>query len=93
MSVDPSTDVVSTEELWALLSEEQREKFMKALQAPTSELAQQLLASEELDQDLREPWWKNTDAEEHRPKMPPAVEGPSLVYNIFAIRLVFALPS
>jgi hypothetical protein len=31
---------------------------MKALEDPTSELAKQLLASEELEKDRREPWWE-----------------------------------
>ena len=30
---------------------------MKALNDPSSELAQQLLASEELEKQIEEPWW------------------------------------
>jgi len=36
---------------------------MKAFEDPTSELAQQLLASELLEKEIQEPWWEGTDAE------------------------------
>ena len=80
-----------------MLSPEQRSKFMKAVQAPESQLAQQLLASEELDRDRREPWWNDTEFDNPnylRPKRmtipstllkAPPMNGPSLLYNICAI--------
>lgn len=49
---------VQTEQLWEMLTPEERKKFMKALDNPDSELAQQLLASEELESDRMEPWWE-----------------------------------
>lgn len=33
---------------------------MKALEDPSSELAQQLLASEEMENERREPWWESS---------------------------------
>ena len=36
----------------------EQKQFMKVLQDPTSELARQLLASDELENDLRGPWWE-----------------------------------
>lgn len=92
-------DAISSEELWELLSEEQREKFVKALQVPSSGLAQQLLASEELEQDRREPWWKEPDDGERPGLMdiPPTLlkanppPGPSLLYNICALWYVLNL--
>ncbi|TFY65414.1 hypothetical protein EVG20_g5599 [Dentipellis fragilis] len=48
---------VSYDELWSRLTEAERAKFMHAVQDPSSELAQQLLASQELMQDAVEPWW------------------------------------
>ncbi|EPQ56637.1 hypothetical protein GLOTRDRAFT_28595, partial [Gloeophyllum trabeum ATCC 11539] len=53
---------VSPDELWSMLTPEERDKFIKALDDPTSELAQQLLASEELEKVRTEPWWENPDA-------------------------------
>lgn len=44
--------------LWAILTPEEREKFMKALDNPAGELAQQLLASEELESERIQPWWE-----------------------------------
>ena len=41
-----------------MLTLQQREKFMKALDNPLSELTQQLLSSEELDSARLEPWWE-----------------------------------
>ncbi|KAA1469106.1 hypothetical protein DENSPDRAFT_834646 [Dentipellis sp. KUC8613] len=48
---------VSYDELWSRLTEAERAKFMHAVQDPTSELAQQLLASQELIEDAVDPWW------------------------------------
>jgi hypothetical protein len=53
-----NTDSLSPNDLWSILTSEEREKFMKALDNPSSELAQQLLASEELDSEILEPWWE-----------------------------------
>ncbi|KAF7969456.1 hypothetical protein HWV62_27299 [Athelia sp. TMB] len=50
-------ELTSTDQLWARLTPEERAKFLKALDNPDSELAQQLLASEELESDRVEPWW------------------------------------
>lgn len=52
------TESATPDALWAMLTSEEREKFMKALDNPNSELAQQLLASEELGSDSLEPWWE-----------------------------------
>lgn len=48
----------SYEEIWSALTPSQRETFLKALNDPSSELAQQLLASEELEKQIEEPWWE-----------------------------------
>jgi len=40
------------------LTPEERKKFTQALDNPSSELAQQLLASETLDSERLEPWWE-----------------------------------
>jgi len=98
---DVDIDAISTEDLWELLSPEQRQKFLKALQVPSSELAQQLLASEKLQQDIREPWWddKNIDGVGYlRPTMmsiparmlqAPPGNGSSLLYNICGICITY----
>jgi hypothetical protein len=61
---------------------------MKALDDPTSELAQQLLTSEELENERREPWWESPevrdletdvdlDARQRYGKRPHAIRVPS----------------
>ncbi|KAI0773226.1 hypothetical protein BD413DRAFT_603588 [Trametes elegans] len=50
-------DCASYEELWSALTPAEREKFLRALDDPNSELAQQLLASEELEREQVDPWW------------------------------------
>jgi hypothetical protein len=51
-------DSISSDHLWSILTPEEREKFMRALDNPSSELAQQLLASDVLDSGRLEPWWE-----------------------------------
>lgn len=51
-----------------MLTPAQRDKFLKALNDPSSELAQQLLASEELEKQIEEPWWE-------RPGTPDSATG------------------
>ncbi|OCH87816.1 hypothetical protein OBBRIDRAFT_813960 [Obba rivulosa] len=48
----------SYEELWAKLTPAERDKFMRALNDPSGELAQRLLSSEELEKVRIEPWWE-----------------------------------
>ncbi|CAL1715449.1 unnamed protein product [Somion occarium] len=56
----------SYDEIWSALTPEERDNFLKALNEPSSELAQQLLASEELQKQKIDPWWEapNEDTEE-----------------------------
>jgi hypothetical protein len=51
-------DEASTDDLWPKLTTAEQKQFMKILGDPTSELAQQLLASKELEDDQQEPWWE-----------------------------------
>ncbi|KAF9531708.1 hypothetical protein CPB83DRAFT_82223 [Crepidotus variabilis] len=51
-------DSASEEAIWAALTPEERKKFLKALEDPTSQLAQDLLASSDLDKELEDPWWE-----------------------------------
>ncbi|KAI0333905.1 hypothetical protein GY45DRAFT_1319144 [Cubamyces sp. BRFM 1775] len=51
-------DSASYDELWKVLTPAERERFLRALNDPDSELAQQLLASEELEREQVEPWWE-----------------------------------
>ncbi|KAJ4500171.1 hypothetical protein C8R41DRAFT_914665 [Lentinula lateritia] len=49
----------SPDALWSLLSQVERDKFIEAIQDPSSNLAQDLLVSEELQNELaHEPWWE-----------------------------------
>ncbi|KAJ3482588.1 hypothetical protein NLI96_g6878 [Meripilus lineatus] len=54
-------DSASYDDLWAALTPAERDKFLAALRNPTSELAQQLLTSEKLENDRVAPWWDNED--------------------------------
>ncbi|KAF8159586.1 hypothetical protein B0H34DRAFT_410077 [Crassisporium funariophilum] len=51
-------DSTSPDALWSMLTAEERAKFMQAFDDPSSELAQQLLASESLETDIQKPWWE-----------------------------------
>ncbi|KAF9499950.1 hypothetical protein BDN71DRAFT_1502444 [Pleurotus eryngii] len=52
-------DSTLPDDLWTLLTPSQQQKFLKALQDPSSELAQQLLASDHIEKDTVLPWWNN----------------------------------
>jgi len=43
--------------LWSKLTPVEQEQFRKIMEHPTSGIAQQLLASEELENEWSEPWW------------------------------------
>ncbi|KAF7794427.1 hypothetical protein EIP86_005561 [Pleurotus ostreatoroseus] len=47
----------SYDEIWTSLTPAERDKFLKTLNDPSGTLAQQLLASEELEEQVVEPWW------------------------------------
>ncbi|OSD04711.1 hypothetical protein PYCCODRAFT_1475794 [Trametes coccinea BRFM310] len=69
-------DSVSYEELWAVLTPAEREKFLSALNDPNSELAQQLLASEELEREQVDPWWDApSDDVESEISTTPSIQG------------------
>lgn len=83
-----------------MLSSEERKRFMKAISDPSSELAQQLLASEVLRENLCEPWWDQDDLPDdptitrhQEPAMmdipeallKPIPNRPLLVYNVTSI--------
>lgn len=57
----PLADSASANELIQCLTVEERNKFFSALRDPASDVAQNLLASTELDQTLQEPWWDIPD--------------------------------
>ena len=91
----PRPDSVSPDELWDLLPEEQRVKFLKTMEDPSSELTKQLLADGGLLHKQFVPWWKSQeDPSVRRPtmmKIPRAMveetpkDGPPLHYNICAV--------
>jgi len=70
-------DSADTDLLWSALNEKQREQFMRAMSDPSSELAQELLASEDLGLHSFAPWWEappmpdtaNQQRDGARPKM------------------------
>ncbi|OBZ66906.1 hypothetical protein A0H81_13111 [Grifola frondosa] len=55
---DLDLESASYDEMWAALTPLERDKFLRALSDPSSELAQELLASEDLEKGRIEPWWE-----------------------------------
>ena len=56
-TVASRTEKASYDEIWAALTPAEREKFLNAVIDPKSELAKQLLSSEELEKQIKAPWW------------------------------------
>lgn len=74
---DKRADSASYDELWDALTPAEREKFLRAVNDPESELAKQLLASEELEREQIEPWWEAVaDVEADAHINPPATPSP-----------------
>lgn len=93
-------DSASSDAIWSMLTPEERNKFTKALEDPSSQLAQELLTSERLEQGIKQPWWEapvlNEDGLRRfgsKPEMleiPPSMIQPipvghPLIYNICAL--------
>ena len=93
-------DSASSDAIWSMLTPEERNKFTKALEDPSSQLAQELLASERLEKEIKQPWWKAPVLDEDglrrfgsKPEMleiPPSMIQPipvghPLVYNTCAL--------
>jgi len=86
---------VSPDDLWNLLPEEQRTKFLKTMEDPSSDLTKQLLADGGLLHHQFTPWWR--DREDMTVKCPTVMSiphamvermpggGPPLLYNICAV--------
>lgn len=86
---------MSADELWDSLSEEQRVKFLKTMEDPSSDLTKQLLADGGFLHKTFTPWWRSREAGTDKcpammsiphalvEKMPN--DSPSLLYNICAV--------
>ncbi|KAI9432066.1 hypothetical protein H4582DRAFT_1858253 [Lactarius indigo] len=67
----------SADNIWAALTPEERTRFTRAVQDPTSELAKTLLTSSDLADDIPAPWWTSSptapaiNAIAPRPAQPP----------------------
>jgi len=90
--------------MWEMLTQAERRKFAKALEDPSSELAQTLLASKQLQVEIEQPWWINgaEDLSQEVEKRPTPIRVPQsmvksippghpLVYNLLAIWWVIFL--
>ena len=66
-------DSTTPDALWAILTSPERSKFITALNNPTGEFAQQLLASEALEKEIQGPWWEalRTDSQVKEDLSPP----------------------
>ncbi|KAG1764803.1 hypothetical protein EDD22DRAFT_881974 [Suillus occidentalis] len=96
----------SSDELLRLMTKEEIDRFFNALRHPTSQLAQQLLSSEELQSVRQEPWWEasleGSSSESIRYGPKPALmevplnlvnrqpSSPSLIYNVCAVLVAYA---
>lgn len=49
---------MTEEQLWSVLTPAERDKFTAAVRDPASSLAQTLLESQEIDDDVTRPWWE-----------------------------------
>ncbi|KAM6497019.1 hypothetical protein JOM56_007492 [Amanita muscaria] len=97
-------DKADPDALWSLLTAEERSKFLSAMGNPSSDLAQQLLNSEELERDKQRPWWEasgiedeeGTSSREIEPILIPlSMVKPSsvpntFIYNMCAICIAYA---
>jgi len=90
--------------MWEMLTQTERRKFAKALEDPSSELAQTLLTSKQLQVEIEQPWWINgaEDLSREVEKRPTPIRVPQsmvksippghpLVYNLLAIWWVIFL--
>ena len=64
------TDDVSYDQLWEVLTPAERQKFLGALNDPSSEVAQSLLASDDLVKQIIQPWWDAPHDEHSSRKIP-----------------------
>ncbi|OJA21550.1 hypothetical protein AZE42_03238 [Rhizopogon vesiculosus] len=96
----------TSDELLRLLTKEERDKFFKAVNDPTSQLAQHLLDSHELRSARQEPWWEasleGSPSGSMRYGSTPALmevpldlskhqsSSPCLIYNICAVLIAYA---
>ncbi|KAF7292820.1 hypothetical protein MIND_01180900 [Mycena indigotica] len=95
MSLD--LDATDSDELWSLLTPEERDRFLKAMADPSSELTARLLASEELQHDKLDPWW-TMSTNSSLPDViliPPSLKtpnraGPPLIYNICSLFIAYS---
>jgi hypothetical protein len=55
---DNVVESTPSDAIWSILTPHEQTRFLKALHDPSGELTQQLLASEELEQERQEPWWE-----------------------------------
>lgn len=97
-------DNADPDALWSLLTAEERSKFLSAMGNPSSDLAQQLLNSEELERDKQRPWWEasgiedgeGTSSREIEPiliplsMVKPSSDSKTFIYNMCAICIAYA---
>ena len=64
----------SADNIWAVLTAEERARFTRAVQDPASELAKTLLASPDIADDVPTPWWEASSStpQAHAPPSHPA---------------------
>ncbi|KAH6916035.1 hypothetical protein BKA70DRAFT_1254575 [Coprinopsis sp. MPI-PUGE-AT-0042] len=94
----------SPDALWSLLTQAEKDRFIKAVNDPSSELAQKLLSEEELHKHFADPWWTclPIDRDTDNPSFPPTTmdipeallkpvpNRPLLAYNIAAVGIAYA---
>lgn len=102
---DVDISSASSDELLRLMTKEEIDRFFNALRYPNSQLAQQLLSSEELQSVRQEPWWEasmeGSPSGSVRYGSKPALmevplnlvrrqaSSPSLIYNVCAVLIAY----
>ncbi|KAG6896526.1 hypothetical protein C0992_007660 [Termitomyces sp. T32_za158] len=56
-NMEDLTHATSAADVWSKLTPTEQAAFLKIMEDPNSDNARQLLASEELENERREPWW------------------------------------
>jgi len=64
----------SADQIWAVLTPEERARFTRVVQDPTSELAKTLLAGPDISSEMLTPWWvaSSSTPQAHVPASRPA---------------------
>ncbi|KAI0684010.1 hypothetical protein BC835DRAFT_1392190 [Cytidiella melzeri] len=64
-------DDVTYDQMWEVLTPAERQKFLGVLNDPSSEVAQAIMQSEDLEEQIIQPWWEAPVGDEKTPSRIP----------------------